>query len=179
MKKLLLQRKNVGTIDFGNGEIRISDPCYSLDVWCQIDNVHVLPGNYRCYAYEGRHKDWGNRIWINQIVSADPVAESFVEERLHDKNAWEEIGSIGVDAGLAGFIASGVDFSDDEIWDDLCRSMHDDDGPFHLKTSVEDAYILDQGNQKAFFTSSGLGDGVYDVYAMKMNDMIVALEIRF
>jgi hypothetical protein len=73
------------------------------------------------------------------------------------------IGIIGVDAGLAGFFMNKPDYNDEE-WDAFCESIHDGD-----------AWIKDEG----FFSSSGYGDGGYPVYAYKVDNEIVALEIRF
>ena len=75
----------------------------------------------------------------------------------------EEIGSIGVDAGLAGFFMNKPDYTDEQ-WTEFCESIRDGD-----------AWIKDEG----FFSSSGNGDGCYGVYAYKQNGEITALEIRF
>lgn len=75
----------------------------------------------------------------------------------------KEIGSIGVDAGLAGFFHSKPDY-DYEAWNAFCdRIRHGD------------AWITEDG----FYSSSGYGDGGYGVYAQEQNGEIVALEIRF
>lgn len=74
-----------------------------------------------------------------------------------------EIGSIGVDAGLAGFFMNKPDYTDDE-WSDFCDYIRNGD-----------AWIKNEG----FFSSSGNGDGCYPVYAYKQNGEITALEIRF
>ena len=75
----------------------------------------------------------------------------------------EEIGSIGVDAGLAGFFMNKPDYTDEQ-WTEFCESIREGD-----------AWIKDEG----FFSSSGNGDGCYGVYAYKQNGEITALEIRF
>ena len=75
----------------------------------------------------------------------------------------KEIGSIGVDAGLAGFFHNKPDY-DDDAWSAFCdRIRHGD------------AWITGDG----FYSSSGYGDGGYGVYAQEHNGEIVALEIRF
>jgi hypothetical protein len=75
----------------------------------------------------------------------------------------EEIGEIGVDAGLAGFFNDKPDYTDDE-WSEFCDSIRNGN-----------AWIRDEG----FFSSSGYGDGCYPVNACRINGEIVALEIRF
>ena len=61
----------------------------------------------------------------------------------------EFIGTIGVDAGLAGFFNNKQDFNDDE-WSELCDRI-----------GGGNAWNLYNG----VFSSSGFGDGIYDVYA--------------
>ena len=75
----------------------------------------------------------------------------------------EKIGSIGVDAGLAGFFHNKPDYSD-EAWSKFCdRIRHGD------------AWLTEDG----FYSSSGYGDGCYGVYAYKQDGEITALEVRF
>lgn len=75
----------------------------------------------------------------------------------------KEIGSIGVDAGLAGFFHNKPDYTDDE-WAAFCdRVRHGD------------AWLIKEG----FYSSSGYGDGCYGVYAYEQGGEITAIEIRF
>lgn len=75
----------------------------------------------------------------------------------------EEIGSIGVDAGLAGFFHNKPDYSDEE-WGEFCDRVRNGD-----------AWLIEDG----FYSSSGYGDGCYGVYAYKQDGAITALELRF
>ena len=75
----------------------------------------------------------------------------------------EEIGSIGVDAGLAGFFHNKPDYSDEE-WGRFCDRVRNGD-----------AWLIEDG----FYSSSGYGDGCYGVYAYKQDGAITALELRF
>ena len=75
----------------------------------------------------------------------------------------KEIGSIGVDAGLAGFFHNKPDYTDGE-WAAFCdRVRHGD------------VWLTKDG----FYSSSGYGDGCYGVYAYKQGGEITAIEIRF
>jgi hypothetical protein len=150
MKRKLTQ-KYVGTKAFPS-TIDITDPCYSKDVWCRLNNVSIKPGEYSCYAWM-KAGDCGSYCAIAGIYLNNNVQETT-----------ELIGDIGVDAGLAGFFADKPDYNDKE-WHDFCNRVR-----------KGDAWILDEG----FCTSSGWGDGEYDVYAARNeNGEIVALEIRF
>ena len=84
--------------------------------------------------------------------------------------------SIGVDAGLAGFFVSPKkDYTDSE-WSDLCDWMYDKAKASEWNSDKDnDFYITDAG----FFSSSGDGDGEYDVYVEKSEGKIVAVEIHF
>jgi len=75
----------------------------------------------------------------------------------------KEIGSIGVDAGLAGFFHNKPDY-DDAAWKGFCDRIRNGD-----------AWMTEDG----FYSSSGYGDGCYKVYAAEQNGEVVGLEIRF
>ena len=165
--KLKLQRHLIGTIEIPDGVVDITDPCYDRDVWCRMNDVKVMPGTYNCYAYMGEDKSWGNRCWIAQIVIADGPYDEIAEDRIQSGRSWRTIGSICVDAGMAGFFNHKPDFNDTE-WDAVCNIVLNGD---------RRAYIEDFA--KGFWTDSGVGDGCYTVHAIRENRKIIALEIRF
>lgn len=155
-----LKKKVIGNRYFTES-VDITDPCYDRDTWCRMNGVKIKPGNYKCIAwmrpdtctYEGKKYD-DTRVAIIGI---------YLDGNIPYANEMEEIGEIGVDAGLAGFFNDKPDYNDEE-WSAFCDSIHDGD-----------AWIKDEG----FFSSSGYGDGCYPVRACKENGEIVALEIRF
>ncbi|MBQ7673580.1 MAG: hypothetical protein IJT36_03525 [Alphaproteobacteria bacterium] len=123
-------------------------------------------------TYEEFYKFWSKadigRVCISAIISEKFLKKnhnyfSFKDER------WEEIGKIGVDAGLAGYFPDKPDFDGDE-WSKFCNYMYDRDRATKLY-----AYNTKLG----FWTSSGWGDGWYPVYAIRSNNEIVALKIEF
>ena len=65
----------------------------------------------------------------------------------------KEIGSIGVDAGLAGFFHNKPDYTDDE-WAAFCD-----------RVSHGDAWLIKDG----FYSTSGYGDGCYGVYGLQLS----------
>ena len=154
MRKKLIGRKHF------EGLIDITDPCYNKDVWCRM-NATVKAGTYECrvwkqtekYEYEGKEHKY-------QIVG---IIGIYLDGIIPPQKQMEEIGSIGVDAGLAGFFMNKPDYTDEQ-WTEFCESI-----------CKGDAWIKDEG----FFSSSGDGDGCYGVYAYKQNGEITALEIRF
>ena len=167
------EKKIVGYMPI-NGSVDITDPCYDRDVWCRMNAVKVRPGDYECsyfmanftWEYDGKKgDDWC--VTRARIAHVDVMTE-LESTGFSDCDEAEEIGEIGVDAGLAGFFGDKPDFSDEE-WHEFCRAMR------AMRARDEQAYLTDLG----FWTSSGYGDGGYPVYAVKRDGEIVALEIVF
>lgn len=146
MRKKLIGRKHF------EGILDVTDPCYDKDVWCRMRTpVPVKSGEYEC------------RIWRHTDTCVGIIG-IYLEGFIPPQKSMEEIGSIGVDAGLAGFFMDKPDYNDEQ-WSAFCNSIRNGD-----------AWVKDEG----FFSFSGYGDGCYPVYAFKdkMGD-IIALEIRF
>lgn len=156
-----LRRKKIGTKHFGPF-IEITDPCYNKDVWCRMNNVKIVEGDYTCIIWRCTEKYiCEGREVTDTCVSRIGI---YLDGIIPQQKAMEQIGEIGVDAGLAGFFMDKPDYSDDE-WHDFCNSI-----------KKGDAWIKPEG----FFSSSGYGDGGYPVVAGK-NDAgeITSLEIIF
>lgn len=173
MSKLELKRHFVGQIEIPDGLVDITDPCYDNDVWCRMNNVKVIPGTYNCYAYMGTDRDWGNRCWIAQIAIADGPLDEIAEDKICSGRSWRTIGTIGVDAGMAGFFSHKPDFNDEE-WEMVCNAHRQGDAKAYLES-----FARDGESRKGFWTDSGVGDGCYSVHAIRENRKIIALEIRF
>ncbi|MCI8404281.1 MAG: DUF4241 domain-containing protein [Clostridia bacterium] len=162
MKTINLLKKRAGSVLFKDGLVDITDPCYDSDVWCRTVNTRIKPGTYDCYAYickKGEADDLG-RCFITQIVH-----HNYNTEKVPD-SSWKHLCSIGVDAGLAGFFSHKPDLVDDE-WLKFCHEIEGKN------------YMIVKDTCSGFVTSSGYGDGKYDVYACYHDGEIVALEIRF
>lgn len=150
----------IGYKDFAE-IVDITDPCYNREVWCRLNGIKIKAGNYKCVVwmrpdtvtYEGKTYD-DTRVAIIGI---------YLDGLIPNENHMKEIGEIGVDAGLAGFFNNKPDYDNDQ-WSEFCNSIRNGD-----------AWIKEEG----FFSSSGYGDGCYPVRAFKINDEIVALEIKF
>lgn len=156
-----MRRKKIGVMDF-HGSVDITDPCYNKDVWCRMNDVNIAEGEYACYVWhhtdKGKYED--GTPYSYTLVGAIGIYRN--GDIPHQKDM-EEIGSIGVDAGLAGFFHNKPDYSDAE-WGAFCdRIRHGD------------TWLTEDG----FYSSSGYGDGCYGVYAYKQNGEITALELRF
>ena len=156
-----MRRKKIGVMDF-HGSVDITDPCYDKDVWCRMNDVKISDGEYTCNVWhhtdKGTYKDGTPYSYI--LVGAIGIYRNGDIPRQKDM---EKIGSIGVDAGLAGFFHNKPDYSD-ETWSKFCNRIRHGD-----------AWLTEDG----FYSSSGYGDGCYGVYAYKQNGEITALELRF
>lgn len=155
-----MRRKIIGTKDF-QGAVDVTDPCYSRNVWCRMNNISIKKGLYTCIAWYHTEKFSVNeQSYTEKHVG---ILGIYLNGISPPQKSMEEIGSIGVDAGLAGFFHNKPDYSDDE-WSRFCDSI--------AKGSV---WLTEEG----FYSFSGYGDGCYGVYAQKSDNEIVALEIRF
>lgn len=157
-----LRRKKIGTKHFGP-IIEVTDPCYNKDVWCRMNDVKIVEGEYACiiwrhtekYTYEGRE------VTDTRVGRIGIYLDGIIPQQ----KAMEQIGEIGVDAGLAGFFMDKPDYTGDE-WPAFCNSIGWEN----------DAWIKPEG----FFSRSGYGDGGYPVVAGKNKDgEITSLEIIF
>ena len=137
-------------------------PCYNRDVWCRMTDVKIRNGVYTCIAWH--HKDKGTfdngEPYCYDVIG---IIGIYLDGVIPCQKDMKEIGSIGVDAGLAGFFHNKPDYTDDE-WAAFCdRVRHGD------------AWLIKEG----FYSSSGYGDGCYGVYAYEQGGEITAIEIRF
>ena len=152
----------MGPLMFGP-KIDITDPCYDRDVWCRMNDVEIVPGDYTAIAYLKDTGGWGKRvatlgIYLNGIVP-----------KVQDMHMFRE--GIGVDAGMAGFFEGKPDFTDDQ-WGNFCDMCRDAGYP--------SVFCEDHGLFHGFCSSSGYGDGGYPVFvARNAKGEICALEIRF
>lgn len=129
--------------------IDITDPCYGEDVWCRINNFPIPAGTYECYTITA--DDSETRGWGDRIAR--------IGIRTEKADTYERKGMIGVDSGMAGFFNCDNRLIYDEI----------------LHESIEDVYVF----ENAFLSSSGYGDGAYDIFAGYKNGKLTEVYIDF
>ena len=144
----LIEVQKIGTLEL-NDQVDITDPCYDKNVWCRM-TTECKPGTYTGYAEISDEGGLGHRVASISIYKDDIMVPA---------RKMECIGSIGVDAGMAGFFRNKPDFKDDE-WEKFMTDsqMRKPDGSWDY---TKHTYIIDYG----IFSSSGFGDGGYDVFA--------------
>ena len=155
-----------GKIRFTSNKLDVTDPCYDKDVCCRM-TVDIEPGVYD-YEIITKTTDWGNRCRYISIIreGAGPTRRGL------------SIGTIGVDAGLAGFFENKPDY-DDNTWYKICDYLYEnhDSGPRILATDKDNKSLL---GCECVFCSSGYGDGSYDVRTLlDAKNVIVGYEIKF
>ena len=157
---IIVRKTAIGKIDLTSGLVDITDPCYSSTIWCRMNKVKVKPGMYHTQIWKDTKS---GRVAI--------IGISLVHGSRYTQEQLEEIGRIGVDAGVAGFWPAGKkpDYSDKE-WGQLCERCL-----CKKENTNRKYYEFDEG----FCADSGWGDGEYSVYAYKNSrKQITAIEIH-
>jgi hypothetical protein len=158
--------------------VMVSDPCHSIPTWCQVKVDGVLPGKYYTFARQCNDSSWGHRI-----SGITAVHEDYLN---HDLKFRRNTGVVGVDSGQAG-IFDLASYRNDEIAKSITGgakfSLDRADQPGDLWYEKMCRITLDRpswgGYDSGVVTSSGLGDGSYDLYTSKVNKKVVALHIDF
>lgn len=119
--------------------VDITDPCYLKHFFGRLNDVEIPAGEYDCYARLADNTEtegFGERIAVCGVrkPGSKPVTKA-------------KVGRIGVDGAMAGFF--GCD--NYTVFEKYIKPG---------SISVKDVFIGDA----YFCTSSGIGDGVYDVY---------------
>lgn len=160
---------NPGCIDL-SGKVVTSDPCYDRDVWCMTKDIIIKPGRYATYIVKKDEKDFGSRVAAIIVIHTD-YTESL-------KQDWKPYGSLlGVDSGQCGIF-------DDTVYPQTEESggEYDDESSFYgecckLTLGNKQGGILKARN--GIVSSSGYGDGSYELLCQYHEDEIVALMIDY
>lgn len=174
---MILKENLIETREIPAEKIDITDPCYSRDSSLRINDVTLPAGKYKLICFKG----WGyeqneldelgitpTESELNDLrhrVFSIMIKKSGCRNASFNSKHWESIGQIGVDSGIAGFFWNLNGFADDDEYFDFIAELDDNDGIMV--------------NDRGFYCSSGYGDGIYEVFAIKQNDEIIALRIDF
>lgn len=130
-----------GTIEVTNDKIRVSDPGYKPDTWCNTVITDALSGKYDCYYIEEDNCIAELRIYHESVALDTVFNENYSS-------------SIGVDSGLCGFY-------DEDYFQQININAKTKNDWYDKIYKIENFDVLDK---KCCITSSGYGDGVYDCY---------------
>ncbi len=157
----------------------VSDPCYSDETWCQMNLTNVLPGEYRVFCKKSEVEDWGNRVSMLMVVHSDYEFEDL---------GWTPEGNIGVDSGQAGIFNksqfrndnSDVPLGDGDISFFSEGFFQKSGDRWYTKMC---SYTVGQKQWGSYpdgtVSSSGFGDGGYDVYTASIDNKIVGICIDY
>ena len=179
------------TIILGN-EVIVSDPCYSIPTWCQKIVKNVLPGEYSVFCKKHDTDGWGNRVSMLMAVHTDHE-DNILKWKLQGPR-----GIIGVDSGQAGIfdiksyrndsIAEKIGLGDGDIsffgvspWKEMSENREGNEGEKWYVTMC--SRTLGEQSWGTYnngvVSSSGFGDGGYDLFVARVNRKVVAFAIDF
>jgi hypothetical protein len=165
------------------GEVIVSDPCYEVPTWCQEVIKNVRPGMYDTEVDYKESDGWGKRVHTLTVL----------HENIKSPN-WEHYGSVGVDSGQMGVFCM-TSYRNDDIASDLpwltekgdpfgdhpFRPVKEEGEQWYVKmcdrtlTTKEGWGTYDTG----VVSSSGYGDGSYELQVCQMDGLIHGFRIIF
>jgi hypothetical protein len=171
--------KHIGRVFFGDKAI-ITDSCYDLKTWCNFI-ANIRAGEYDCYAKIKNINNWGERVW--EIVSIRRDA-TIISDNFDELEWLFEFGEIGVDSGSCGvFDLEFFNDNNDKELDSLKSGKISDEE--NEKFYDRMCGLTDNDNhcgtyKHGFNSSSGLGDGGYELYVLKDDEgFITAMKVVF
>jgi hypothetical protein len=159
--------------------VRVSDPCYTDDVWCKTQLKNVLPGSYNCKVAHSDEGAWGVRISSITLVHENYTDDESLE--------WNYHSDIGVDSGQAGVFCE-TSYRNDEVAAGITTPEVDfmipqDDAGDAWYTKMCKFTLGGEGYgayDTGLVSCSGIGDGSYPLYVVyDENDKIVAMQIDY
>jgi hypothetical protein len=169
------------TITLSN-EVMVSDPCYEVPTWCQHKLTNVLPGEYQCTVAKFQASLWGERCSFIIAVHKDYNTD--------EKLNWRTVkaATIGVDSAQAGFFSMET-YRKDEIFvtgqseHSKRWGSHKNDGGdewYGHMCDLSDIYKDKWGTYpNGIVSSSGIGDGSYELRVAKHKGKIVGMVLDF
>lgn len=158
--------------------VMVSDPCYSLDTWCQTKLNIVLPGKYNVEVDKSDEGGWGVRVSSITVIHED----------YDDTDDWEQHSECGVDSGQCGVFCM-TSYRNDEVSEGITTPPLD--RPFVLPYREDGDKWYDKMCQftlgkeswgvydTGVVSSSGIGDGLYPMDVMMDGDKIVGIRLDY
>lgn len=172
----------MNTIKLGSN-VRVSDPCYTDDVWCKTRLTNVLPGEYSVHVDHSDRLGWGRRV---SRLMVSRIGSSVVKTEVRP-------GEIGVDSGQAGIFSEETYRNDQYASENIPHIIGEQWSPGTISRDKEGDDFYDRmcsmtiNSEDSFnvypegvVSSSGYGDGGYDlILGYDSNNQIVFIEIVF
>jgi hypothetical protein len=160
--------------------VMVSDPCYSLDTWCQTKLNGVLPGLYNVEVEKSDEGDWGVRVSGITILH-----ESITDDGISLE--WEDHSECGVDSGQCGIFCM-TSYRNDELSEsitspetDFVLPYNDTEGDKWYEKMCRFTLSKDQFGlyDTGVVSCSGIGDGLYPLEVMMDKEKIVGMRITY
>lgn len=162
----------LGSFELTGTVMRVSDPCYTRDVWCCGTVENCLPGTWDAAILTKDEGPWGNRITVlSARHSSGPKHTAINRAMCNGTHRWETCEfEVGVDSGQAG-IFDEAHYKDDSIFNSGLQPKSDYGERWYsyccdLTLSRLRAGILPFG----VVSTSGYGDGGYECITHKNDD---------
>lgn len=165
-------------------QVIVSDPCYEVPTWCQEIIKNVRPGMYDITVDYRESDGWGERV--HSLTVLHNIIKSPIWE--HHCN------HIGVDSGQAGVFCM-TSYRNDDIAGNLPwlteKGDPFGDHPFRPSKEVGEKWYVkmcdrtlstEQGwgvYDTGVVSSSGYGDGQYELLTSQMDGMVHGFKIIF
>lgn len=170
---------NANQFEIVSGRVFVSDPCYEPDGHCQVILENVHNGLWTMKMIHSTEGAWGRRVAELVCTANDCRPET----------GWQVVGEMGVDSGQGGIfdakyyrndaIAENPDYKyedsplvdvegDGDNWYNLCCDRT-------LAEEFNGGSVIPYGA----VSSSGYGDGIYNVHVQYAKKEIVAIRIVF
>lgn len=168
MQIKLANLEQFGTFKCNTGVLRVADGCYNPNVWCIGWLTHVKTGEYLAFKITEKEEGCVSHIVIIHKSKYAALVEKKAKVLKLDCVLNE---TIGVDAGMAGFMDANHLTHEDKIYDKICDELGKEGDCYCDKSSA--------------ITTSGYGDGRYSCEYMtecenkNFNPLVVAAAIRF
>lgn len=159
---------NIGTITLNN-KVIVSDPCYSIDDWCNKIINNMQPGEYECFGVL-----IDERIGELHLIHKE-VLDIYKELEDIPYNPEPLCCSIGVDSGQCGIFD--YEYYDKHQPDD----DYDDSESWYTRICdiTLDPPCCGTVDNVGVVSESGWGDGRYNLYSYLDTKSIKALKVVF
>lgn len=158
-------KKKIGEIELGEIAF-LSDPCYGT-MSRGNTTISVIPGIYLVFVTRSESSDIFLENRISNIIAVHK--DYYSKFKTYPKNDKEEL-YCAVDSGTCGIF--------DSDYYEQHHTENDVNDDWYDKNVINmEEFIITEG--KGAICSSGLGDGVYDVFAEYVDDKAFAIRIKF
>lgn len=176
------------TFEVTSGVMVCSDPCYTLDTWCQGVIENVKKGTWIAQIDKADTGSWGIRVASLTIVNKEALeTDTTLSNAVENMYSNEPLNfSGGVDSGQFGFFDKDSYRNDESAKDlkkyDFGKGFEKESGDSWYRVCCDLTLDKEQWGvlPNGAVSSSGFGDGSYPVFGIKNNEgEYVAFSVLF